>query len=592
VDGTRANTYNNQTRSDRTTMSGMVNYRPFSWFRNRVTVGLDVTNTQAQIISPAGSTDADFAGTPEGLSALRVPRTRYHTFDYVGNIELPLTSWLETTTSIGTQFIARRTETLSGTGTGLGAPDITTIQNAATTTGSNSFTENNSLGYYVQEQLAFNNRLFLTGALRADDNSSFGEQFDVVVYPKAGLSWVLSEEPFLQRFLDPLSTDQMKVRAAYGQAGRAPAPYAANQTYTVVKTATSGGAVSGIRTVAFGNPNLEPERGEEYEVGFEAGFLANRVGVDVSWYHKRTDNLLQSVSVAPSSGFISTQLTNLGEITNRGTELLLTLVPVQRNNVGWETRLNVTANRNRLERLNDAGLQGTGAAFQAYFPGLQVQRVGYPLASFFHRVAIPDSFAVSGGVLFPVLDTVQYVGNPTPTREIGLANTITLFRNVTLFAQLDYKGGHSVFNYKEYDRCRNRGNCEPLNDPRFFAPQTAADSAYLRDNLIYAGRGVTVDSLGRVSTPQNNVSAYVEDADFLKLRDVSLTVGIPQRYVARTGASSANVTLAARNVATLWTKYSGMDPEANTYGNQSFVRVDAYAAPQNRRVSLAINLNF
>jgi len=585
VDGTRANGYNNQTRSDRTTLSGTVNYRPFSWFRNRFTLGLDLTASQATLISAAGSTDADFGGTPEGLSALRVPRSRYLTADYVGNVELPVNDWLETTTSVGMQFIARRTETLGGVGTGLGAPDITTIQNAALTTGSNSFFENNSIGVYVQEQLAFNNRLFLTGALRADDNSSFGRDFDAIVYPKLGMSWVVSEEPSFNRFLEPIRTNHLKLRAAYGQAGRAPDPYSANQTYTVVKVAGPTGTVSGLRTVAYGNPGLEPERGVEVELGFEAGFIDDRVGVDFTWYNKRTDNLLQPISVAPSSGFISTQLTNLGEITNRGVELLVTAFPVRRDGTAWETRFNLGTNRNRLVKLNDEGATSTAAAFQAYFTGLQVMRVDHPLASFFPLVAIPDSFEVRGGITFPVLDSAQYVGNPTPTLEIGWSNTLTYGR-VSFFAQLDYKGGHKVFNYKEYDRCRLRGNCERLNDPRYFAPANAADSAYARETSVYAGRGI------RNGAIVSYVEPYVEDADFLKLRDLSVSFSVPERFLGRTGASGATLTLAAHNVSTLWTKYSGIDPEVNTYGNRSFVRVDAYAAPQNRRVSAAINLNF
>ena len=581
VDGARANGYNNQTRSDRTTLGGTVNYRPLEWFRNRLTLGLDLTNTQAQIISPAGSTDADFAGTPEGLSALRVPRSRFYTMDYVGNVEAQPSEWLRATTSFGTQFIARRTETLFGIGTGLGAPDITTIQNAATTTGSNSFFENNSLGYYVQQELAFNNRIFLTGALRADDNSSFGERFDAIVYPKAGLSWVLSEEPSLTRLFEPLRTDQFKFRAAYGQAGRAPDPYSANQTFTVVKVAGPGGTVSGVRTVAFGNPNLEPERGEEYELGFEAGFLDNRLGLDFTYYNKRTDNLLQSISVGPSTGFISGQLTNLGEISNSGVELLLSLVPVRRSGFTWESRFNVSTNRNELVSLNDEGLQSTGAAFQAYFPGLQVQRVGYPLASFFAPVALPDSFIVRSGITFPALDSAQYLGSPTPTREIGFGNTFTMFGNVTLFAQLDYKGGHKVFNYKEYHRCRFAGNCERVNDPR-----NQTDPEFARETSVFAGRGIQGTTITSFAAP------YVEDADFLKLRDVSVSFAIPQRLLGRTGATGATLTLAGRNLATLWTRYSGVDPEVNTYGNRSLVRVDAYAAPQNRRLTAAINLNF
>lgn len=601
VDGARANNYNNQTRSDRTTLGGTVNYRPWEWFRNRLTLGLDLTNSQATILSPPGSTDAEFAGTPEGLSALRMPRNRYYTVDYVGNVEVPVNRWLESTTSFGTQFIAKRYDALFGSGTGLGSPSITTIQNAAFTTGANAVTENNSIGYYVQQQFGFNDRLFLVGALRADDNSSFGRNFDVIVYPKASMSWVLSEEPRLEALFDGIQATQFKVRAAYGQAGRAPDPYSADQTYTVGKvTLPAGTGVttgSGIVTNRFGNPDLKPERGEEVEAGFEGSFLGDRLGVDFTFYSKNTDDLLQFRAVAPSTGFISSQLTNLGSIHNSGVELLLNARPVELNRFSWESRLNFAANDNELTKINDADQQSIAANFQAYFPGLQVHRVGYPLASFFAPVAIPDSFAVISGVTFPVLDTAQFIGTPTPTREIGWGNTFTVY-GVRLFAQLDYKGGHKVFNYKEYNRCRFAGNCERVNDVDFVRarnPRTAADSAFaqspagtglVRGTSLFAGRAVLNGRVVSFPTP------YIEDGDFLKLRDLSVTLGIPSRLLGYTPATGADLTLAAHNVATLWTKYSGLDPEVNTYGNRSFVRVDAYAAPLNRRITAAINFTF
>ena len=598
VGGLQANEYNNQTRSDRTTLGGTANFRPFPWFRNRVTLGLDLTRGDAQILSTPGSTDAQFGEVPEGIVAIREPEERYYTADYVGTAELPITDWLETSTSVGVNYIARRRETLTGIGRGLGAPDITTIQSAAFSSSSNTFLDNKSIGYYIQEQLAFNNRLFLTGALRADDNSSFGEEFDVIVYPKAGFSYVISEEPRLERFFQRLTATQFKIRGAYGQAGRAPDPYSANQTYTVVKvtapTATGVTTVNGIRSVGFGNPNLEPERGEEYELGMEAGFLDDRVTVDLTYYDKRTDNLLQNSSVAPSTGFISSQLTNLGSIRNTGVELLLNLIPVQRDAFTWETRLNLATNQNELVSFGIPGQVRAAAAFQAYGT-VQEHRAGYPIAGFWTRLPLRDD---AGNIVFDTLTNLpymeaeaSYLGSPTPSREIGLGNTFTLFRNVTVFAQLDYKGGFKVFNRKEFDRCRPAAaeNCERLNDIRYFEPKNAADTAFIREVNVYRGTGVNAQGVRQTN---QLFAPYIEDGDFLKLRDVSISFALPQRLLARTGASGATFTLAGRNVATLWTKYSGIDPEANTYGNRSFVRVDAYAAPPNRRITASLNFNF
>src|SRR5688572_12942404 len=290
VNPEQSNQYNNTTKSDRTLLGGTINYRPFSWFRNRVTAGVDFTTSLAQLLALPGQPD-----DPQGSIAQRTPRNRIYTIDYVGSLVTGLPRDIESTTSFGSQVIASRSERLDATGVGLGAPDVTLIGTAATLSGANSFSENNSVGYYVQEQLAWKNRLFLTGALRADDNSSFGTNFDIIVYPKASLSWVLSEEPFAQRFLNALRANDFKFRTAWGRAGRAPAPYSATQTYTIDRVATGSGIVLALRTNAYGNPDLKPERGEEIEIGFESGFFNRRAGIDFTYYNKRVIDMLQSV---------------------------------------------------------------------------------------------------------------------------------------------------------------------------------------------------------------------------------------------------------------------------------------------------------
>ncbi|HSH46257.1 MAG TPA: TonB-dependent receptor, partial [Longimicrobiales bacterium] len=213
----QANEYNNTTRSDRLTLGATVNFLPLDWFRNRLTLGMDYTASLAQVLSPPGSTDADYAGLPGGAVAQRVPRNYVYTVDYAGNLDRDLTDDLVSTTSFGMQAIARNYEVISATGTGLGAPDITLISAATTTVGGNAFSENRSLGFFVQEQVGWKNRLFVTGGLRADDNSSFGESFDWLYYPKASVSWVLSEEPALEDIFQSIRLNQFKFRTAWGE---------------------------------------------------------------------------------------------------------------------------------------------------------------------------------------------------------------------------------------------------------------------------------------------------------------------------------------------------------------------------------------
>lgn len=577
VNGAQANAYNNQTNSDRTTLSTTANYRPFTWFRNRLTLGVDLTNSLATILSPPFSVDAQYSGEVEGVSAQRVPRNKVYSADYSGSVVKSLSRALESTTSFGSQIIDTRYESLFASGSGLGAPAVTLVQTAQRIAASNAFSANNSVGYYGQEQLGWKNRLFVTGALRADANSSFGSNSGSIIYPKASLSWVLSEEPAFEGITNAIHANSFKFRTAWGAAGRAPAPYAATQTYTVSKVTLGTTTGSSLRVSAPGNTTLKPERGQELEIGFDAGLFQDRMGVEFTYYNKTLSDLLQAVGLPGSTGFassfnygIAAPLSNLGSTENTGIELGINGTLIDRPSFSWETRLNLSTNHNKLISFGNPQVTRS-TPFQPYSPSTanQQTREGYPLAGYWGAFARRDS--VTGGPLLNsagtavVLDTSVYVGPAVPTREIGFSNTFTFLKNFRVYALLDYKGGHYLFNYKEYNRCRFQTNCALVADP-------------------------SVDATTKILF-QTVPALYIDKADFVKLRDVSLTYTLPQGLLGRKGTSGASLILAGHNLAQ-WTKYGGIDPEVNTTANRSFVRVDAYAAPMNRRVSLALNLSY
>lgn len=574
IEPERANKYNNQTRSERLTLGGTINFNPWPWFRNRFTAGLDNTTSQAQLLFLPGD-----EGAPTGANAQRTPIAKVYTIDYAGNVAYDLTSALQSTTSFGTQIVSNRTETLSGTGVGLGAPDVTLIGTATTTSSTSSFSENNSVGYYFQEQLAWNNRLFVTGAVRADDNSSFGKNFDLIFYPKASLSYVVSEEPGLSNLFRTWRVNSLKLRAAWGAAGRAPSPYSAEQTYTIDRATLGATTGSALRTSSYGNPDLKPERGQEIELGFDAGLLNERVGIDFTFYNKTTSDMLVFVPVKPSTGFPTSRLTNLGEVSNRGIELALSATLLQREQALWDSRLSVATTRNRLESFDIPGKVSETPSGQAY-GAVQQHRPGYPMGGYWAQSPRrnPDGSPVLNSAGAVQFDTAKFIGPSSPTREIGFANTVTLFRNVRLYALLDYKGGFYLFNLKERNRCQSfNDNCARNNDPRARFPKTAADSLLNKELAVW-----------RNATP---AALWIEQADFVKLRELSLTYTVPPRWVAAARASGASVIVSGRNLS-LWSDYSGIDPEVNSYGGRLFVRTDAYASPMTRRLSVAVNLTY
>jgi TonB-dependent starch-binding outer membrane protein SusC len=418
--------------------------------------------------------------------------------------------------------------------------------------------------------------VFVTAAVRADDNSAFGESFDWIYYPKAQLSWVMSEEPALTGLFESARVNSFRFRTAWGEAGQAPAPFSASQIYTVDRAVRpDGSVVSALRPSSFGNPDLVAEHGSEYEIGFDAGMFDDRLGVELTYYNKKMTDVIVATSAPGSSGFAGTfyggtasVLSNLGETSNSGFEVALGATPVRTPRFSWDANLSLATNDNKLVQFGNDATEMIVSG-QSY-GSVQRHREGYPIGGYWFTVPLRDA----SGAPIPLtattvqLDTLQFIGPSAPTHEISFSNTFTMFRDFRVFMLLDYKGGHYLFNYKEFNRCALNQNCERVNDPAL------------------------ADAVDRPIWLASNAQGYwIEPADFTKLRDLSLTYTLPSQLAQRFRATSASLTVAGHNLA-LWSDYSGLDPEVSGYGNRAFGRADVYPVPMLRRWSAALNFSF
>lgn len=572
-----SNEYNNQTHSERTIFGGTANYRPFSWFNNRLTAGMDYNNARATVYYPVGGAFSQ-STYPGGLLSQADPLRHLYTFDYAGTVTRDITSSLNSATSVGVQGnrnVYRRTE---ATGSGFPSADFSLVGAATTVTGSTSFSQQSSLGYFVQEQLGWANRLFVTGAVRADDNSAFGTQFNKVYYPKASLSYIASEEPVLTPILHAIHADNLKLRFAYGQAGRAPGPYDAFRTYGATTVILGNSAASGLIPGSTGNPDLHAERGVETEIGFDASFFSNRIGIEFTRYDKRTNDALISIANAPSLGFTASKYINFGSIKNSGTELGVTLRPLDLPWLSWESQINYSTNHNLLTRFAYQGLSVINV-YDPYIP-VEGQRIleGYPIAGWWsvdaERNADGTYHTDANGKL--VLTPLRYVGPSTPTHEGSFSNTFTIAKNFRLYGLIDFKGGYYLLNWR--DRNRNQGsnrNSKNQNNGSL----SPLDSVYLNTTAITA--------------------PWIQQGDFVKLRDVSLSYTLPTAFANAIKFSGATFTVAGHNLGFLSKKYPGLDPEVNFVGQgtfssseRQFLRVDSYTMPMLRRWTTSLTLNF
>jgi TonB-linked SusC/RagA family outer membrane protein len=579
--------WNNHLRSNRMTIGTTVNYRPFAWLKNRLTVGLDQNDRITDKYVPPGS----IYGGADGEADRGAPSTALYTVDYSATAAsgIPRFHTLSSAFSVGAQYASSQYRNTVATGSGFASGTIDQVALAAATQSFTEFVDQKSLGLYGQEQIGWRDRLFLTGAVRVDNNSAFGSDINWLAYPKISASYILSEEPFFHRFA---KLDQLKLRVAWGQAGNVPAPFAGQRSFTSGATIDDNGRrVPALLTGQYGNPDIKPERGVEVEGGLDASFLKNRLGAELTYYNKKTRDALMAVPVPPSTGFLGSVLQNLGEIKNTGFELALTATPVQRRVVNWESRLGVSTNHNELVSF---GYDRTAIILSLYQP-VQRHQPGYPLGGYWGNFPARDAsgkLVVNTAGALVAEDSQRYIGPATPTREASFGNTLTFFGNLRLFGLLDYKGGHYLYNVKDQYRCWGGsfvttwstnaaqnipGACWDVNDP-------SQSEEFKRM---------------RQQDPSINNGLFIQKADFIKLRDVSLTYTLPSSWVHRTGTEQAAITFAVHNAAILWKPhYSGPDPEVNFTGVNdpgsyfSFIRVDSWTAPMTRRFTTSLQLSF
>lgn len=560
------NTYDNQTTSNRFILGGSASYRPFAWFENRLSIGYDIMASEAEVyFAPNGpfSARASFnLVNTKGVIAKSKPTNQELTIDYSGNMSRKFTESIMGTFSFGAQYLGSSFAATTAYGSDLGSSAVRSLASAAVTTSTESFIEQKSLGFYVQGQIAHRDILFLTTAVRMDNNSAFGSEIKQIYYPKASLSYVLSDEAFF----DLPQFDELRLRFAWGQAGNAPGPFDAIRTYgTTATTLDNGTSASSLRYISVGNPDLKAERGNEIEAGFDASLFKNLMDIEFTYFRSVTKDAIVTVPVAPSSGFSGSQYKNLGTISNQGLELLLRARPITSTNFRLEHTLTLTTIKNELVKFGDGRAP---VAFGVYAPVHRFQE-GYPLAAYWAKRVLRDASGkvvrTSSGALQLEANDV-YMGPSVPTREVSFSSSLTIYKQFQVYALFDYKGGHYMFNVKDWRRDRagvTFATADPNADPDYKAELMLASQTF----------------------------RHIQKADFVKLRDLSFRYLVPGKVSQKVGINRASVALTGHNLIT-WTAYGGADPEINFHGDASFDRNDSWTLPNVRRLSATLNVQF
>lgn len=390
-------------------------------------------------------------------------------------------------------------------------------------------------GAYLEEVLAYRERLFVTGALRFDGGSAFGEDFSLAIYPKAGISWLAVDGGAgrMDRALRVLNT--VRLRAAYGSSGVQPGPTAALPLVTVSSgvpisgtTATPGAIIGNI-----GNRNLKPERSNEIEGGFDVELWNSRAKVDLTAYQRTSEDalVLQPLGLDVGGG---SRWENIGTVRNRGVELQMTADLIQRELISVGLSAGASRNSNRLTKLGE-GIIVTNPASEG-----PRQDVGYPVFGLWGRRIQSYSDGNGNGIIEPaeiVLSENQFIGPSFPGREATFAPYARFLNDrIRLNALVQYRGGFYHTYLTPGGACSTRLSfCRAANDIATPLDEQAKSVAAAQ----FGARG-----------------DFMLPASYTVLREIALSFTLPQSLVQRVRANDARLLLAGRNLALLWKESS------------------------------------
>jgi TonB-linked SusC/RagA family outer membrane protein len=547
------------------------NWLPKPWLSTRATFGYDVANRKDTQWWPTGEINPSAYPT-EALGEINVTRgqTSQISVDLFGAATYKVSKEWGGRTAVGGQFFRNLNTSSFAQGNGL-ARGSETIFGAATTDASDDYVESRSAGGFVDQQMSYRNRLFLTAGLRLDDNSAFGKNFNTKPLPKLSASWLAMENR-------PGWLNTLRLRSAYGQSTQQPGSVDALRFYSQASVRKDASSGSGVTIANLGNADLKPELSQEIEGGFDAGLFGGRVVFEATYFYKQTRDALIEREIVPSLGTTTTQFFNLGKVTNQGVELRLDSRIIDKRDFAWDLTFTGSFYKNRLNELGE-GVEPITLGF------IQRHVEGYPLGGIWDFPLLGFEDANGNNVIEPseieIGPEAVFRGSALPTREFGLRTGVSLFENLFQIAALfDYRGGHWIENGTDSFRCAVLIYCRQLVDPSSSLEDQAKALAY--------GLG---DEEGNFTE-----WGFFEPAWFVKLRELSLTVNAPASVTRALRASRASLTLSGRNLLTL-DDYNGIDPEVNGFGQgreggSNFAATDFFSQPQVRHWVARINLSF
>ncbi len=516
------------------------------------------------------------------------------------NFDYNLTDAIGFSAITGLNTYQRDSKRDANLGTTFISPNIYTLANTITVSNlADSFTRKRNVGVFADLTLSYKDFLFLNGTGRNDWSSTLPIDNRSYFYPSASLSLIVTEALKLESNVLTFA----KLRGGWASVGNDASAEFLNTTFaTGIPFASI--PVLGNR-IALGDQEITPEFTDEIEIGADLEFFKRRIAIDFTWYKKTTTDLISPVSVPRSSGFTSFN-TNIGEMTNTGIEIGLTLVPIQTENFKWNLFTTFTKNTNEVtelvEGLERLRLDGNQVAYAI---------VGQPFGVFFgskHQRDDEGNYIIdqSTGWIFED-PTSDIIGDPTPDFKMGIINTFT-YKNVSLRAQFDWREGGDIQSIS-IGSLLGRGVTKDTEDrerthiiPGFYGDVNGnytldgtgnriPNTTQIDTNDLYFTGGGPSNTWGINSTDQGTVY----DGTVYRLRELSLSYDVPSKWLEKTPFGKVSLSAFGNN---LWyfapnvPRYTNYDPEVTSFGSGRVQGIENSSAPTSKRYGFKINLTF
>ncbi len=507
-------------------------FRPFTWLDSHANIGTDINQANDHAIERRGAEGTDFEGVVNDYRRDNIGRT--------ANARVTATTAhraLTFRTTLGTDYVYTKLDGVNVEGRGL-APGSSSISTATTLGAAQLWAETVSLGGYGEQMVGFNDRLYLTGAVRVDGSTSFGDAYHPRPYPNMQLSWIVSDEPFLQ-WIRRFKLEDLRLRSSYGVASRYPSSAERYGYIQARQTVADGQPINVFDRKLLANPDIRPEHSGEFEYGADMS-ITSKIQVGLAWYHRRIRDQLSIVG-APY-GYLPSW-SNVGNTAAHGFEGTVSTNVFTTPRTSLDIDATYSRTRNKLLSL------GSARENKNWFGSIAV---GYPLdASFGSTVASFADTAHGGpdGIIEP-----QEVTS-APDHFLGVLSPPNVY---TLQPKLSLLGGH-VRVSTLFDRQTGGVQLDRLG---------TSDCIY---NGLCAAPFLKSTPLNiQAKYVSGNIGDFIVPSDFTRWQELTVSLDAPQSVREKAHLSRASMSAQVRNLA-LWTRYKGLDPESQPgYGAVGF----------------------